>query len=730
MGILKKYICVKQHDTKDCGVACLATVAKQYGLTVPISKIREAAGTDYEGTSAYGIIKAAEKLGLKSKGIRTKEYEDIFSDFPKPAIAHIVVDGTFLHYVVVHSADKHKIVIADPAKGIVEYKPEEFFKMWTGVIILLYPSDNFEARNESKGIVSRFINVLLYQKSLIFNIFISSILVTFLGIAGSFYFKFLLDDILPNGLKESLLTISIAMIVLALFKVVTNFLRSLLLIHMSQNIDISILLGYYKHVTNLPMSFFGTRKVGEIISRFNDASNIREAISSVTLTLMIDFLMAIVGGIILFNQSATMFWACFIPIILYLVLVVSFRKPLENANRQFMEDNAVLTSYLVESLQGIETVKAFNGEQRVNNETENRFIKFIKSVLKFSYTNNLQFSLITCIKTVFEIVILWIGAGLVLDGKISIGILISFNALLAYFIEPVERIISLQPQLQTAIVAAERLGEILDLEQEKMVDEDKKINPKSLLGNIEFKNVDFRYGTRKKILKNIDINIAKGEKIAFVGESGSGKTTIAKILMNFYDIESGEITINDYNIRDINKEVLRDKVSYISQESFFFSDTIKNNLKFGNPNASYEQIVEACKYAKIHEHINSLTLRYETMLEENASNLSGGQRQRLAIARALLRNPEILIMDEATSNLDSITEKAIENTIEICTKGITTIIIAHRLSTIMKCDKIYVIDKGEIIEAGNHYELMELNGYYSRLWNQQTSNQYDKPVAS
>ncbi|MDC0800704.1 peptidase domain-containing ABC transporter [Clostridium paraputrificum] len=730
MNILKRYYCVKQHDAKDCGAACLVTIAKQYRLNIPISKVRNIAGTDKQGTSVYGIVKAAENIGFTAKGVKAIKKEDIFSEFPKPAIAHVIIDGILLHYVVIHKVTKEEIIIADPSKGIVRYKPKDFFNIWTGVLILMVPAQTFQKGDQTKGLFQRFWGLIKVQKSLLVNVFISSMLITLLGIVGSFYFKFLLDDILPNNLNNSLFAISIAMIILAIFKIVTEFFRSLLLLHMSQNIDIPLLLGYYNHVIDLPMNFFGTRKVGEIISRFNDAGKIRDAIGSATLTLMIDVVMAIIGGGILYVQSHKLFVTCFIPILLYLILVFSFKKSLEDVNRTVMEDNSILTSYLVESIEGIETVKAFNGERKVNLETEKKFIKFIKSVFKYGYVNNMQGSLKGLVKGTFGICILWLGAYLALKGEITIGTLISFNALLAYFIEPIERVINLQPQLQSAMVAADRLGEILDLDKEKSVNEDKKINPKTLLGNIEIKNINFRYGTRQLVLKNISMHIKPGEKVALVGESGSGKTTIAKLIMNFYDVEEGEILLNSYNIKDINKEALRDKISYISQESFFFSGTIRENLEFANSEATYEDIIDACKKAQIHDFINSSPTRYNTLLEEKGANLSGGQRQRLAIARALLKKPEILIMDEATSNLDTITEKAIENTIEDCTKDVTTIIIAHRLSTIMRCDRIYVMDKGEIIEEGTHYELLKEQGYYYRLWTGQTPEDLDEIAAS
>lgn len=313
---------------------------------------------------------------------------------------------------------------------------------------------------------------------------------------------------------------------------------------------------------------------------------------------------------------------------------------------------------------------------------------------------------------------------MVLKGDITIGQLISFNALLAYFIQPIERLINLQPQLQEAVVASDRLGEILDLDLERSINE--KFKPTSLVGDISLNHVNFQYGVRDTVLNDISMNIKKGDKIALVGESGSGKTTIAKLLMGFYKLEDGEIVINDYNIKDIDKEVLRDKVSYISQDSFFFSGTIRENLEFANDDLTYEDMIYACKKAQIHEYIENLPLRYETPLEEKGMNLSGGQRQRLSIARALLKKPEILIMDEATSNLDSITEKAIQKTLEECSENLTTIMIAHRLSTIMKCNRIYVIDKGKIVEFGTHKELLKKRGYYYNLWNVQSIDEIDK----
>lgn len=545
-------------------------------------------------------------------------------------------------------------------------------------------------------------------------------ILTSIGIITSFYYQVLMDNIVPSSSLEMLNYVSVITLCLFFVQIGLNFLRGFLIVKLEQNIDIPIMLGYYNHALILPMKFYSMRDTGEIISRFNDASSIRDIVSEASLTIMMDTIMAVVGAVVLFNSNRLLFLISVVMLFLYGIIVFVYNKPIKKNNRKIMEMNSKVTSQFIETVNGIEIIKAFNQEDNEKEKTDKLYRKFLKRVFNGGVLSLSQQTVTMFVAVVGELVILWIGATYVIKGELTIGELITFNALLGYFIEPIKNLINLQPQIQTAIVAADRLGEILDISPEyEKNDMRTTYNSEIKFDNLIISNLNFRYGTRDLVLKDINLKIKHGEKIAFVGESGSGKTTLAKLLIRLYEQEKGSIKLDSIDIREVSIKQIRDNISYISQNTFLFSGTIKENLLFGNSDANNDDISRVCRMCELEEYINSLPLKYNTRIEENGKNLSGGQKQRLAIARALLKNPKILIMDEATSNLDYITEKTIENTINKFSKNMTTIIIAHRLSTIKDCDKIFVFKDGQIVETGNHRDLLKQRGYYYQLWNGQ-----------
>jgi len=601
-------------------------------------------------------------------------------------------------------------------------------------VTIIKRNQNFKKGDESIKFLPMIFRLLRPNKWLILGIFIASLFLNLCGFVSTFYFKFLVDEIVPNGLIKSLHIISIGILLIYIIQNILSFARSQLTLYLGMRTDKALMVGYYNHVLSLPINFFETRKTGEIISRFMDANKIRDAVASAVVIALMDVVMLIAGSIILYLVNVTLFLITLLAVPIYILLAYSFQKKYNKYNEEQMEENAKLNSYVVESVRGISTIRSYTGEREVFIKVEHYFIEVLKKVFKLGKYTNIQSAIKGFLDLAISLFILWMGSQFVIEGAMTLGELLTFNALVIYFLGPIERIIELQPKLQSANIAAKRLGEILDLKAEDDSQYGNPINT-TILDDYsqqqqywDIKNVSFGYGNRGKVLKNLNFKIYPKEHIAFVGESGSGKSTIAKLLVSYYQPDEGEIIVNGSKLENINKRYLRSKISYVTQNSFFFSASIRENLLYGIEFIpSEEKIIGACKNAEIHDFIEGLPRKYDTILEENGGNLSGGQLQRLAIAKALLKQPYLLILDEATSALDSTTEqKIIKNLRKLQLKkdnGVEEkpmiITIAHRLSTIKHADNIIVLKEGEIIEAGSHDNLLKNKNEYYELWKNQ-----------
>ncbi|MDE6492381.1 MAG: peptide cleavage/export ABC transporter, partial [Lactobacillus sp.] len=545
-------------------------------------------------------------------------------------------------------------------------------------------------------------------------IILAALLMTIISVCSSYFLQGLIDTYIPSGTYQTLSILAIGLLIAYVFNSIFSYGQNFLLNILGQRLSIDLNLQYIRHIFELPMEFFVTRRTGEITSRFSDASRIIDALASTVISLFLDLSIVIVMGIVLAIQNSTLFIITLLALPIYAVVILSFSKKFEKMNNDQMESNAVLSSSVIEDIQGIETIKALNSEQTRYRKIDSQFVDYLKKSFRYSKTESLQSAIKTFIQLSLNVIILWVGAKVVMNGQMSIGQLMTFNALLSYFVDPLQNIINLQPTLQSANVAQNRLNEVYMVKSEFQKDAQIR-DAKQLVGDIEYHDVDYHYGYGVDVLKDINLKIKPNDKLAIVGMSGSGKSTMVKLLVEFFSPSEGKLTFNGIDSTKVDKHVLRSYVNYVPQTPYIFSGTIKENLLLGSrPNITEGDMLEACQIAAIESEIGQLPLQFETKMNENAKILSGGQKQRLTIARALLSPAKVLIFDEATSALDTITEKkVVDNLVNL--KDKTIIFIAHRLAIGQKTNNIVVIDHGQIVEQGSHDELMQKHGFYYNL---------------
>jgi ATP-binding cassette, subfamily C, bacteriocin exporter len=715
---------VKQRDITDCGAACLASVAAWYNVRLPVSRIRQFAGTDKLGTNVLGLIEASEKMGFLAKGVKG-EWDSLFK-IPKPAIAHLVVRNILTHYVVILGTYKRYIEIMDPMDGNIHKVPHDLFKkQWTGVLILIAPGERFRVRDEKESLSTRIWQLIRPNRHVLLQSLAGAILYSVLGLSTSIYVGRLVDNVIPGGNLNLLNLLGIAMLVVILIRLLLGFFQSLFILKTGQRIDATLILGYYQHLLKLPQSFFDNMRTGEIISRIGDAVKIRVFINEVSINLILNIFILLVSFVLMFTFYWKLAFIMLTVIPVYYIIYLISNRLNKRVQRKVMEKSADLEAQLVESLNAASTIKRFGLEDYSNLKTETRFVELLKTIYSSGLNSVFTASSGAFVTQVITLIVLWAGAGFAINTQITPGEMLSFYSIVGYYTGPVSSIIGFNRTLQDAKIAADRLFEIFDLE----IDNEKnKIElRREMVNDICFKNVRFRYGTRVEVFNSLNLKIQKGLITAIVGESGSGKTTIASLVQNLYPLQNGHIYMGGYDLRHFTSSSLRKLVSVVPQKIDLFAGNIIDNIAIGDLFPDMEKIFTICDKLGMTLFIEGLPDGFSTYIGENGATLSGGQKQRIAIARALYRDPEVLILDEATSSLDSVAESFVRNTLQILKNDKkTVVIIAHRLSTICLADNIIVLDKGEVVQSGLYTELSNTEGHFKRMWLYQNIEQQNQ----
>ncbi|HBG66287.1 MAG TPA: peptide cleavage/export ABC transporter [Treponema sp.] len=720
MGKIKK---VLQHDESDCGAACLAIILQYYGRLVPLRKIREAAGTDSAGTSGCGIIQGAEAFGLSCKGFVSPGKENL-SGIALPAIFHLkrpLLSGSNSaagHYVVVYKIRGNTVFVSDPDKGLCRMKLAAFRECWTGIFFLASPLPSFRKNEGSTSTALRFFSLLSPHKKLLAEVLASSLLLSLSGILISFYFRFLIDEVLYSQIQSTLNLCSLCYLLIVVFQTILGFCRNQIINYVGEKVEVSLLSTFFCHLLHIPLSFFASRKTGEVLSRLKDVETIRNALSAATVSIAIDALMIFAGGFFLVKTGVQLMPAALIPVLISSAAVCAFARPFRRRIRERAAVEGDKNAAMYESINGIATIKGLSTEDKAFARVEAKIVDAAEKSVALGTMGNIQNALENLVSGCGTLALYWYGSCLIFGGKMTLGQLISFVTLAGFFLDPLKRLLTMQLYLQEVSIAAERLGDIVDIEEESSGDGQRE-DAADLSGDIEFRNVSFSYGSRGKALDDISFRIPAGKKVAFVGMSGSGKSTLLKLLMKFYPCQEGQILVNGADIAGYRSASYREHIGYVPQESLLFSGTISENIAWGTKRPDRTRIEASADAAQAAGFISRLPEKYESIVGEHGSTLSGGERQRLAMARVLMRDPQLLVLDEATASLDSVSEQAIMQTVYKRIRGKTVIMVAHRLSTVQDCDKIFVFNRGQLVEQGSHAALIRQRGFYHKLWTAQ-----------
>ncbi len=713
--LTRRYPFFTQHSAADCGAACLVMVGRYWGKNFSINRLRDIANVDRHGASLRGLAAAGESLGFAVRPIKASL--DKLAEQSLPAIAHW--EGK--HYLVVYEISKKHIIVGDPATSQRRLSWREFQAAWTGYALLLQPTVELNEAQEVKQPLWQFFELVKPHWLVLIEVFLASILLQVFGLVTPILTQLLLDRVVVQRSVTTLTAVGSGLLIFGLFKVAIGGLRQYLLDHTANRIDMALIVGFIRHTFRLPLAFFESRYVGDIMARVQENRKIQRFLTGEALSLILDLLTMFVYVGVMFWYSWKLALLVLIVVPPMVILTLVSTPFLKRISRQIFHAVAAENRYLIQALTGVRTVKSMAVEQTVRWQWEQLLNKLVKKRFSGQVIGNQLRVLSSTMHTIGTTALLWYGAWLVIQDQLTIGQLVAFNMLLGNVISPFQRLAGLWHELQEVFIAVERINDVLDSEPEEDLHQQSRQFLPSLQGHICFEQVTFRYHPESdvNVLENINFEVKPGQTVALVGRSGSGKTTIAKLILGLYPPTEGKVLIDGQDVTSLALRSLRQQIGIVDQDTFLFGNTIRENISLGHPEASLEQIIEAARQAGADSFIKKLPMGYETHIGEGGGLLSGGQRQRIAIARALLGNPPLLIFDEATSHLDAESERLIQTNLETILQNRTTVVIAHRLSTVRRADLILVLDRGVLVESGTHTELIAKRGTYFYLNQQQ-----------
>ncbi|MFW9263540.1 ABC transporter ATP-binding protein [Nostoc sp. KVJ20] len=702
-----KYQFVKQHSEEDCGAACLAAIAKYYGRTFTLSRIREAVGTGQFGTTLLGLKRGAETLGFNARPVKTSpELLNRMNEAPLPAIIHWKGN----HWVVLYGKKGKKCLVADPAVGIRYLSQQEIAEGWTDWLILLLEPDPirfFAQKDEKVGGFWRFFKRVWIYRAILAQVLPLNIMLGLLSLASPFLLQILTDDVLVRGDTKLLTTVAIAVVVMNVVSRSLSFVQSNLIAHFAQRLQLGLVLEFGRQILRLPLSYYEARRSGEIVSRLRDIDQINQLVAHLIISLPSQFFIALISfGFMAFYSWKLTVVAVFIAVVMSISTVV-FQPTLRQKTRELLVQEAETQGVLVETFKGALTLKTTASRPQFWDEFQSRFARLANvtfSTIQIGIINNTFSSFVASIGGV---ILLWFGGNLVINPaeNLSIGQLLAFNSMNGNFLGLIATVISFVEEFTRAKTATQRLTEVIDATSENEGDEIKPFAEIPGDADIVCTNINFHYAGRLDLIDDFSLTIPGGKVVAIIGKSGCGKSTLAKLIAGLYPLQSGNIRIGLYNLQDLSLDCLRQQVVLVPQEPHFWSRSIVENFRLGAPQVTFEQIVRACQVAEADEFISKLPDKYQTVLGEFGANISGGQRQRLAIARAIVTNPSVLILDESTGGLDPVSEAEVLDKLFKHRWGKTTILITHRPKVVNRADWIVLLDQGKLKIQGSLEEL-------------------------